>query len=289
MRKVIATLAVLAATVLAVPSVPVSQALAQSAVPQVRVKFPAGSTSTVVVRTIRGRETIDFVVNAKEGQRLVASMTSNNRSAYFNIIAPGEQDVAFYAGDRSSPLNRFSGTVPRSGDVKFRVYLFRSAARMGQRATIRLSISITGAGGTATQLPGHAPGQGGAATHLPGHAPGHGGTASQLPGDALVPGTNYNATAQVPCSFANGATTSRCEAGVRRKAGADGTTFVEIRKPDGRTRVIFFRGTAAYGADSAQADGSAGWVFHTTRRGDESVIGFGPESYVIPDAFVVGG
>jgi hypothetical protein len=289
MRKVIAALAALAATAPAMGPFAASQAFAQTPVPQVRVSFPAGATSTVVTRTIRGRETIDFVVNAREGQRLVASMNSNNRSAYFNIIAPGEQDVAFFAGDRSWPLNRFSGSVPRSGDLKFRAYLLRSAARMGQRATIRLSISITGAGGTATQLPGHAPGQGGSATHLPGHAPGHGGTASQLPGDALVLGTNYNATAQVPCSFANGAAVSRCEAGVRRKAGADGTTFVEIRKPDGRTRVIFYRGTTAYGADSAQADGSAGWVFHATRRSDESVIGFGPESYVIPDAFVVGG
>lgn len=115
------------------------------------------------------------------------------------------------------------------------------------------------------------------------------GMASQLPGDALVPGTGYNATASVACSFANGSIVTRCEAGVRRRAGSDGTTFVEIRKPDGRIRAIFFRGTRAYGADSAQADGSAGWVFDATRRRDESVINFGPERYVIPDALVVGG
>jgi heat shock protein HslJ len=116
-----------------------------------------------------------------------------------------------------------------------------------------------------------------------------GGFASQLPADALVPDTGYNATASVVCTFANGPSARRCEAGVRRRAGGDGTTFVEIRKPDGRTRVIFFRGATAYGADSAQADGSAGWVFEAKRRRDESVVNFGPERYVIPDAFVIGG
>lgn len=107
--------------------------------------------------------------------------------------------------------------------------------------------------------------------------------------DALVSGTDYNATAQVPCGFGGKDTTARCDAGVKRKWGEDGTTLVEITKPDGRKRAIFFQGTKAYGADSAQADGSAGWDFKVTRNGDESLISYGPESYVIPDALVVGG
>lgn len=141
---------------------------AQTPIKEERVSFPKGRTSTVITRTIKGRQTIDFLVRARAGQRLVASMTSPNRSAYFNIIAPSEQNVAFYAGDMSTPLNSFKGRVPRSGDLRFRVYLYRNAARMGQTATIRLSISITGAGGSVTQLPGSAP-EGGAASHLPGY------------------------------------------------------------------------------------------------------------------------
>lgn len=102
--------------------------------------------------------------------------------------------------------------------------------------------------------------------------------------DALVPGTEYHATAQVSCGDG-----VRCDAGVIRNWGEDGTTLVEVTKPDGRKRALFFRGTTPYGADSAQADGSAGWDFNVDRNVDESIIVFGPESYVIPDALVVGG
>jgi len=107
--------------------------------------------------------------------------------------------------------------------------------------------------------------------------------------DALVPGTNYHATAQVPCAVDGGPAKQSCPAGVIRKWGEDGTTLVEVTRPDGRKRALFFRGTTAYGADSAQADGSAAYDFKATRKGDESAISFGPERYVIPDAFVEGG
>lgn len=108
--------------------------------------------------------------------------------------------------------------------------------------------------------------------------------------DALVPGTDFNATTQVPCSIGKGAATVQCDAGVKRKWGDDGTSLVEVTKPDGSKRAIFFRGTEAYGADSAQADGSAGWDFKVERDDqDNSVVTFGPERYVIPDMLVVGG
>ena len=107
--------------------------------------------------------------------------------------------------------------------------------------------------------------------------------------DALVPGTDYHATAQVPCGFGGAEPTSNCPAGVKRKWGDDGTTLVEVTKPDGRKRAIYFQGTTPYGADSAEADGSAGWSFDVSRRDDQSVIKYGPETYIIVDAFVVGG
>lgn len=107
--------------------------------------------------------------------------------------------------------------------------------------------------------------------------------------DALVAGTDYNAMAQVKCGFDNAKPTQSCDAGVKRKWGDDGTTLIEIQKPDGRKRAIFFRGTEPYGADSAQADGSAGWDLKSTRDGDQVTIRFGPETYVIVDAFVEGG
>lgn len=108
-------------------------------------------------------------------------------------------------------------------------------------------------------------------------------------GDAKVPGTDYNATTMLKCGFDNGPPTQTCDAGVKRNWGEDGTHLVEVTKPDGLKRAIFFNGTTPYGADSAQADGSAGWELTSTRDGDEVTISFGPETYVVFDALITGG
>ena len=248
-------------------------AAAQSAIKTERLVFRPGQSSTVVNRTIRGRETIDFVVSAREGQRLSVSMASTNRSAYFNLLAPGEQFVAFYTGDQSTPFNAFNGAVPKTGNVKIRVYLYRAAARRGESARINLRVSVTGKGGSAVQLPGTVP-PGGHATHLP---------------SPIRPGGAYNATTILPCAFDGGMPRQRCNAGVRRRAGPNGETYVEIERPGQSRRTIFFRGTEAFGADSAQSDGSAGYKFQAIRRGDDTEILFGPERYIIADAIVTGG
>ncbi|WP_199800381.1 hypothetical protein [Qipengyuania gaetbuli] len=108
-------------------------------------------------------------------------------------------------------------------------------------------------------------------------------------GDALVAGTDYNATTQLKCGFDNAAPEQTCEAGIKRNWGEEGQHLIEVSKPDGFKRAIFLRGTEPYGADSAQADGSAGWDFATTRDGDMVTVKFGPETYVLVDAMVTGG
>ena len=107
--------------------------------------------------------------------------------------------------------------------------------------------------------------------------------------DFVDPMTGFNATAMVPCGFEGFAPTINCDAGVKRDLGEDGITLVEVTKPDGRKRTIFFRGTTPYRADSGQADGSVGWDFSTSRKGDEVTIKYGPETYIVVDAFVEGG
>lgn len=107
--------------------------------------------------------------------------------------------------------------------------------------------------------------------------------------DALVSGTDYNATSEIPCSADGSTPSGSCKAGVKRNRGDDATTFVEITKADGMPRTIFFKDGKAFGADSAQADGSAAYDFKATRSGDNTNISFGPERYVVPDALVVGG
>ncbi|QPC99320.1 hypothetical protein [Qipengyuania soli] len=108
-------------------------------------------------------------------------------------------------------------------------------------------------------------------------------------GDALVSGTDYNATTILKCGFDNKPPTQDCNAGIKRNWGKEGEHLVEVEKPDGRKRAIFFKGTDPYGADSAQADGSAGWDFKSTRKDDQVTVRFGPETYVIVDAMITGG
>lgn len=107
--------------------------------------------------------------------------------------------------------------------------------------------------------------------------------------DALVAGTEYNATTLLSCGFDGAAPTQTCEAGVKRNWGEDGTNLVEVTKPDGRKRAIFFNGNEPFSAESAQSDGSAGWDFKTQRDGDRVTITYGPETYVVVDALITGG
>ena len=69
----------------------------------------------------------------------------------------------------------------------------------------------------------------------------------------------------------------------------DSAILVEVAKPDASKRAIFFNGTTPYDADSAEADGSAGWDSKHTRDGDRVTITYGPETYVIVDALIEGG
>jgi hypothetical protein len=59
-----------------------------------------------------------------------------------------------------------------------------------------------------------------------------------------LPSTGFNATAVITCAIEDEAPED-CDAGVRRKWGEDGTTLVEVTRPDGSRRGIFFRGTEA--------------------------------------------
>lgn len=107
--------------------------------------------------------------------------------------------------------------------------------------------------------------------------------------DALVAGTDYNATGKFPCGT-EGSITTECDMGVKRAWGEDGTILVDVTKPDGMKRAIFFdKDGKAFSADSAEADGSAGWDFKASRDEDWTVIEFGPERYRVPDMLVLGG
>ena len=225
-----------------------SPARAEGDIRTQRVQFAKGANSAHVTGTIKGYEVVDYVLGASKGQSMNVSMATKNTATYFNILAPGETEVAFFNGSTSE--NQFEGVLPATGDYKIRVYMMRSAARRNEVANYRLEMIVTGP------------------TH---------GSAS---GDALVPGTDYHATSQIPCVAEPGKPMSRCDAGVKRTAGGGS---VHIKTPDGGSRVITFRDGKVSSTD-AQAP------FKVERRDDWTIVKIGSvEVYEIPDALVFGG
>lgn len=107
-----------------------------------RVQFAKGASSAVVEGTITGYETVDYLLGAAAGQHANISMATKNGATYFNILAPGETEVAFFIGSVSG--NQYEGTLPATGDYKVRVYMMRSAARRNEKAGYRLEMVVTG-------------------------------------------------------------------------------------------------------------------------------------------------
>ncbi|MEB3293214.1 MAG: hypothetical protein VKJ24_08630 [Synechococcales bacterium] len=220
-----------------------------------RVQFEPGTSRAFVEGSIVGYEIVDYVVNAREGQYMNVSMATDNGGSYFNILEPGETEVAMFNGSTSQ--NQYEGILPESGDYKVRVYMMRSAARRNEVANYRLEIIITDARGNSS--------------------------GDRYQRDALVEGTNYNATGDIPCAMTESQPMRSCSFGVTRQG--NGTAFVTVTKLDGRTRTLFFENGEFTGYDMSQADPGN---FSSQRRGDLSVVYIGTERYEVPDAVIFG-
>ena len=219
-----------------------------------RVQFQPGTNGATVEDTIVGYEGVDYVLNAQAGQYANISMATDNGANYFNILPPGSNDEAIFIGSTSG--NQFEGTLPASGDYKIRVYLMRSAARRDEAANYRLEMIVSGTGDGAS-------------------------AGSNIQDDALVPGTPYNATGNIPCVIGRDGADDSCGFGVVREGGGNG--FVEVTNPNGSTVSIYFQNGEAVGAE-----GGAG-SFSATRQGDETIVFIGEDRYTLPDAVIYGG
>ena len=105
---------------------------------KVRVQFDSGASSKTVESSITGYETVDYLLNVKEGQYMNVSMATQHGATYFNLMEPGEENVAIYNGSIGG--NQFEGSAAKSGDYTIRVYMMRSAARRGEKADYRLEM-----------------------------------------------------------------------------------------------------------------------------------------------------
>jgi hypothetical protein len=335
----------------AIVSVTGTLALAQD-IRQERVQFSRGETGTTIEGRISGYEIVDYKLGARAGQAMNVTMETDNDASYFNVMAPGETEVAFFIG--STQGNEFSGQLPETGDYTIRVYMMRSAARRNEIARYRIEVDIAATHSASSQAARAAPaapagdfadGMAGGPDFWEVHgvssalnirsqpstraqvvirfAPGtvlrnlgcrevggrkwceveqpDGGVSgwasgdylieaayqpgSAAPGnDALVPGTDFHATGDIPCSMGAGQPAGSCPFGVKREGNGNG--MVTVTKPDGRTRTIFFDNGAATGYDESQADPGE---FSAERQSDVSIIYIGDERYEIFDAVIFGG
>ncbi|WP_373505286.1 SH3 domain-containing protein [Aestuariivirga sp.] len=103
--------------------------------------------------------------------------------------------------------------------------------------------------------------------------------------DAIVPGTDFNATGSIPCARDAGQPMGSCGFGVKRQG--NGSATVTVTWPDGGSRVIAFENGTAVRYDESQADGGA--TLQVTRNADLSIITIGDQRFEIPDAVVYGG
>lgn len=115
-----------------------------------QVSFPARGSGTTLQGKITGAEITDYVLGAGAGQTMTIDFASSNPSAYFNLMQ-GSDPAAIHVG--SSAGNHFKGVLPVNGNYRIRVFLMRNAARRGETADYKLSVSI---GGTKASAPANA-------------------------------------------------------------------------------------------------------------------------------------
>lgn len=105
-----------------------------------RVSIASGSNVATVEDSITGYQAIDYLLNVREGQALNISMGTQHGGTYFNLLEPGETNVATHIG--STAGNQFEGVAAMSGDYRVRVYMMRSAARRDETAEYRLEMIV---------------------------------------------------------------------------------------------------------------------------------------------------
>jgi hypothetical protein len=223
----------------------------QDAIQEIRVQFPRGASSTTLKGVLRGRQTVDYKIRARAGQRMTVDLETDHSGNYFNVLAPGQTNVAFFVG--STQGNRFRDKLQTTGDYTLRVYLVRAAARRNETVRYQLKVAVTGAASGS--------------------------------GDATVPGTEFHATGQIPCARVAGQPMGSCRFGVRRERRGSG--WIKVFWPDGGNRVIFYENHTPMRYDQAEADGGARMTVR--RQVDLFMVRIGEQRFEIPEAVMTGG
>ncbi len=118
------------------------------------VSFAPGATGATITDTIRGQEYRDHVVNVREGQVMMVSLsvtsTNGDGSASFNIVPAGQDYPALYNGSMEVD-SRAEVAVPESGDWAIRVYLMGNDRDADRTVGYAIDVSIPPVSGSASR------------------------------------------------------------------------------------------------------------------------------------------
>ena len=127
----------------AVSGAPITQTSAKHGAQESRrsekVELSQDRASLVLNGTIKGYETVDYLVDARAGQILTISFQSSNLASYFNVIEPGT-DFAMFNGAMLG--NSYTNKLSANGSYTIRIYMMRNAARRNETASYTLNLSL---------------------------------------------------------------------------------------------------------------------------------------------------
>lgn len=101
-----------------------------------RVRFPRGSTSTVLKNSVIRGDIDTYLLGARKGQTMTVRITSLEDNAVFLIYKPGGKEALEGAGEGEDAME-WSGELPATGD-----YVIEVGGTRGN-ATYKLEVKIT--------------------------------------------------------------------------------------------------------------------------------------------------
>jgi hypothetical protein len=100
-----------------------------------RIEFKRGAVSTTISGTVRGGEQAEYVLSAKQGQRLIIKLTSvPTKSSVFDLHGPDEVDL----GLEYDANYDYSARLPVTGD-----YLIFVSRPTQAKGTSRYKLTVT--------------------------------------------------------------------------------------------------------------------------------------------------
>lgn len=214
------------------------------------ISIPAGKSSVSVKGSIKGYQTIDYILDASEGNELTVTMKTTLLSNYFNILAPGATDEAMFNSSFSA-TNSFKSILSQSGKYRIRVYMMRSDARRNKSASFTLQIMLK--------------------------------PAKDASADAKVEGTPFNATGQLQYAVGNAQMGSAmANFGVIRNGNGEAT--IHLQNPAGDEYIIRYAKEkfSCLSKDchvKATKKGTDGWAVTINQK----------ETFLLPEAVIFGG